>query len=263
MESQPEPFFRRQGEAFMPQPICAGPWDPKSLHGRVIAGLLGGIIEARFRDAAFQFTRLTVDLWRLPQFVPLTVETRLVREGGRIKVVDAECFADGVSMGRAIGLLLRRGTPPAGEIWSPPDWDFPKPDTFDPPPPPEARDWTPMWETRGRGNAFGTVGRKQVWVRELRPLFDHEPLTPFQRVALAADLTSPLANSGSSGLGYINTDITLYLHRDPVGEWIGFESLAHHADAGVATGECTLYDEHGAIGRSSVAALAQRRTPTP
>ena len=35
-------FFRREGEAFIPGPACRGPWDPKSLHGRVVAGLLGG-----------------------------------------------------------------------------------------------------------------------------------------------------------------------------------------------------------------------------
>ncbi|MFN0096326.1 MAG: thioesterase family protein [Dehalococcoidia bacterium] len=258
----PEPFFRRQGDAFMPQPICRGPWDPKSLHGRVIAGLLGAAIEVRFGDPAFQFARLTIDLWRLPGFVPLTVATKLLREGGRIKVAHAECFADGVSMGQATGVLLRKGAAPAGEIWSPPDWDFPKPEEI--PlrelPADIPRDWAPMWETRDQGRSFGTVGPKRVWMREIRPLVDADPLTPFQRVALAADFSSPLAHSGSTGLAYINTDITVYLHRDPRGEWIGFDSTHHHASEGVAVGECMLYDEEGAIGRSMVAALAQKRT---
>ena len=38
---------------------------------------------------------------------------------------------------------------------------------------------------------------------------------------MAADFTNPLANSGDQGLEFVNADYTLYLHRLPVGEWIG------------------------------------------
>lgn len=255
-----EPFFRRDGDRFVPQPICRGPWDPNSLHGRVVAGLLGGVIEQRFGGPGWQFTRLTTDLWRLPDFTPIEVRTELRREGGRIKVVDAEAFAGGNSIGRSTGVLLRRTGAPEGEVWSPPAWDFPHPDQLKPPAaPPAVRDWEPMWDMRGEGNAFGPGTRKRAWLREIRPLWDEEEMTPFQRVALAADFTSPMANSGTHGLQYINTDITIYLHRDPVDEWVGFEVLAHHGAEGVGVGECMLYDTQGAIGRSITAALAQRR----
>ena len=30
-----EPFFRREGARYQPTPSSRGPWDPKSLHGRV------------------------------------------------------------------------------------------------------------------------------------------------------------------------------------------------------------------------------------
>ena len=36
----------------------------------------------------------------------------------------------------------------------------------------------------------------------------------------------------------------------------------HHATDGIAIGECWLYDEEGAIGTSTVAALAQRKPMT-
>ena len=42
-----EPFFTRDGERFVPTQSARGPWDPKSLHGRVIIGLLGAEIERR------------------------------------------------------------------------------------------------------------------------------------------------------------------------------------------------------------------------
>jgi hypothetical protein len=33
-------FFTRDRDAFIPTTIANGPWDPNSLHGRVIIGLL-------------------------------------------------------------------------------------------------------------------------------------------------------------------------------------------------------------------------------
>ena len=87
-------------------------------------------------------------------------------------------------------------------------------------------------------------------------------MTPFVHVATGADFASPFANAGDQGLGYINSDVTIYLHRLPVTNWIGFEVVNHHATDGVAIGECWLYDEQGPIGTSTVAALAQRKPMT-
>jgi hypothetical protein len=255
-------FFSRDGRAFVPHPVCRGPWDPNSLHGRVIAGLLGSEIDIRHGSHEFQLARLTIDLWRLPTFVPIEVSTDLVREGGRIRVVDAECIAAGQSVGRATGVLLRKGEQPEGQIWSPAPWDMPHPDTIAPEPlPPNLPEgWQPMWETRSPdGVSFGTAARKRVWMREVRPLVDGEPLTPVQRVALACDYTNPLANSGTAGLGFINVDITLYLHRLPVSDWLGFEVEDHGSTEGVCLGASRLYDVEGPIGHSIVAGLAQRR----
>jgi len=255
-----EPFFIREGDLFVPQPISRGPWDPNSLHGRVIAGLLGGVIERRHAEPGQQVARFTVDLWRLPTFIPIEVKTTVARDGNRIKVVDAECFAKGGSVGRASAVLLRQTEPPGGEVWAPPTWDMPPPGTLEPDRPSMANEgWAPMWETRAPTPFFGVTGKKRLWLRENRAMVAGEPLTPFQRVALASDFTSPLANSGSAGLAYINADITVYLARYPVGEWVGFEATDHVAADGLCVGDCRLYDESGPIGHSAVAGLAQKK----
>ena len=46
-----EPFFRKQGDLFLPTRAGVGPWDPNSLHGRVLAGLL-----------IYEVERLVIDL---------------------------------------------------------------------------------------------------------------------------------------------------------------------------------------------------------
>ncbi len=251
-----EPFFILHGDIFVPTTACRGPWDPRSLHGRVIIALLGHAIEQRHGAADFLPARLTVDLYRLPGFAPVTIETRVVREGGRIKVIDAEFFSDGVSHARATCQLLKRTENSEGTVWGPPNWNAPDPETIEPPP---NRPLGGMWTMRPVTGGMGTLGPRRTWMKEVRQLVGGRELTPFVRVASAADFASPFANSGDKGLGYINTDATLYLHRAPAGEWIGLEVVNHRATDGIAIGECFLYDTAGPIGSSSVCALAQRR----
>lgn len=254
-----EPFFLREGGILTPTPSCRGPWDPKSLHGRVIAGILGHEIERLHGDPEFIPARLTVDMYKLPGFDPVEVTTRVVRAGGRIKVVDAEFISGGVSMGRATCQLLRRTEAPEGEVWSPPQWEVPRPQDIAPPE--DRRMGGAMWATRPISGGFGERGPRKLWMSEVREIVGGEPLTPFSRVAVACDFVSPAAHAGTAGLGYINSDVTLYLHRLPVGEWIGFETVNHGATDGVAVGECFIHDEAGRIGFGSCCALAQKRAP--
>jgi hypothetical protein len=196
-------------------------------------------------------------MYRLPDLSPVEVVTRVVKDGYRIKVVDAEFISGGESAGRATCQLLRRTENPAGTVWSPAGWDAPKPADIAPD---AQRPLGGMWDVRRISGGFGEPGYpRRLWMAEVRDLVEGEPFTPFARVATAADFVSPFANSGDQGLSYINTDVTLYLHREPVTDWIGFDVFNHGATDGVAIGECFLHDEQGPIGSASCTALAQKR----
>jgi hypothetical protein len=225
----------------------------------VVAGLLAHAIEAQYGEPEFMPARFTIDMYRLPDLSAAEVRVRPIREGHRIKVIDAEYLVNGMSMARATCQFLRKSENPDGAVWSPPNWSVPKP--ADIPPPEDGRGpMGGMWATRRITGDFGTTGPdKKLWMSDFRELVEGEALTPFGRVALAADFASPFANSGDKGLGWINSDITVYLARLPATEWVGFEVKNHQEDAGVAVAECWLYDETGPIGMSSCAALAQKR----
>ncbi|MEO6780574.1 MAG: acyl-CoA thioesterase domain-containing protein [Bradyrhizobium sp.] len=253
-----QPFFTTDGDVFIPTPAANGPWDPTSLHGRVIIGLLASVIEQRHGGDDFVPARLTVDMFRLPGFAPIEVKTGLVRNGMRIRVIEADFFSGGVSMARASCQLLRKTQNPDGRVWTPPNWDVPAPSEIPAPTDPRLG-MNGKWTTRPITGAMGTVGPRRLWMSEVRDLVEGTPLTPFVRAAVAADFASPFANAGDRGLGYINSDVTLYLHRLPATPWIGFDVVNHHATDGIAIGECCLYDERGPIGTSTVAALAQRK----
>ena len=251
-------FFTREGESYVPQATCRGPRNPDSLHGRVIIGLIGFELERLHGGEEWMPVRLTVDMYRLPDFSPITAMTSIVRGGRRIKVVDCELMSGGKSIGRGTCQFLLRSENAPGITWSPPDWNVPKPEAL--PHPPAGQFGERMWKMRNIDNPFdGKSKPRRAWMCEIRELVDGSALTPFSRVAVAADFTSPLANRSETGLGYINTDVTVYLHRLPIGEWLGFEAINHHASAGVAIGESFLYDVEGAIGSVSCAALRQSR----
>ncbi|MEO8113908.1 MAG: acyl-CoA thioesterase domain-containing protein, partial [Phenylobacterium sp.] len=124
---QNQPFFTKDGTNYVPTDASRGPWNPNSLHGRVMVGLLGHEIERLHGGPDYMPARLTVDMYRLPDLSAVEVTTRVVKDGYRIKVIDAEFISGGVSAGRATCQLLRRTENPAGRVWTPEPWQVPKP----------------------------------------------------------------------------------------------------------------------------------------
>ena len=58
---------------------------------------------------------------------------------------------------------------------------------------------------------------------------------------------------------FINADLTLYVEREPVGEWICLDSQTRIASGGVGIAESVLYDERGRVGRATQALLVAPR----
>jgi len=48
----------------------------------------------------------------------------------------------------------------------------------------------------------------------------------------------------------MNTDLTLVLHRDPEGDWLGSESVGYWEPNGIGLADALLFDQHGPVGRA-------------
>ena len=72
------------------------------------------------------------------------------------------------------------------------------------------------------------------------------------RVAAAADFGNGVSSvvDWNAGWVFINPDLTVYLHRLPVGEWVAVDAVTHASHRGLGYAEVALYDEEGRIGRS-------------
>lgn len=251
-DSQPNAYFVQDGDVYAPTEYARGTWDPRIMHGRYVSAILAHAMEAAHGSPDFQVSRISVDLFRTPYRQPVRLETRLVRDGNRIRVADASIFleADGSELARGSMVMLRRTEQPDGEIWAPEIEPMPDPAVLEGEPGEYAAHRIPG-AVRGRD-------RDRAWYRAKRPLVLGVPLTPVVRVALTADLANVSANGGSEGLNYINADVVVHMVRDPEGEWVGLDTIAHHAAEGIAVGECLIHDRSGPLGRVSMCSLSNR-----
>lgn len=260
-----EGFFRAEGGEFVPSEISSSPWGPV-LHGRLIGGLTARFVEqARAADPDLVCTRLTIDMFRSAPLVPVRVSARTVRTGRRIAVLEVTVEQEKGPIGQGKVVLLRRSEQPEGTFRATPGWAAPAPG--------EAlgslpsgtdgrglsRDashrWRPPWQAWAVDGPSGPRSGG-IWVRDVCPLIAGEELTPLVRVAMAADLSSPQSNSSERGLPFINADYTLYLGREPQGEFVGIQPYGHISERGVAVGQCVVHDEAGPLGFIATTAVA-------
>lgn len=244
-----EPFFRPDGDSFVPTEIAQGGWGP-ALGGQTVGGLLARAVEQRVEDPELIPVRLTVDILRRVAFEPVQVSAETVRVGKRMQALQAAMFQHGELVARASTLHLRPSTQPPDGAWTTPLSMPPlpaEPERFNPA--------VPMFIAPYGGEPDGSKtfawqydGPRHAWIREIRSLVDGEQMTPFIRAAMAVDVTASMTNFTPSGLGFINADYTLTLCRLPEGPYIGLAAVSHYSAEGIAVGSATLFDARGPIG---------------
>jgi hypothetical protein len=269
-----EGFFRADGDTLVPAAFATSPWG-QVLHGRLIGGLTARAAEqARAGDPDMACSRLTIDMFRSVPLAPVRVTTRSVRAGRRIAVLEVTIEQDDVPVGQGRAVLLRRSEQPGGTFRPVPAWNARTPPQLGPPRSPSTSRWTAPWESwpvggpggpddSGGPDNPGAAVTGGLWIRDIHPLITGEQLTPLVRVAMAADLASPVSNFSTRGLSFINADYTLYLGREPQGEYVGIQPGGHISDAGVAAGHCVAHDLRGPVGFVTVAAVANPTMGSP
>ena len=258
-------LFVPDGEHFISTELTRGPWTPEAQHGGPPAALLARVIEHTQGGDGMMVVRLTVELLRPVPVVPLAVTARVVRPGRKVQLVEASMRAGDVEVAKATALRIRTA-------------DLPVPassDAVSAPPPPEAGSTSlPPWgepvayrsfhrdgvEHRFVTGSFSEPGPATDWIRLRVPLVAGEPTSPLARVVAAADFANGISwtLSRTDGWQFINPDLTIYLHRHPVDEWICLESITSVQSHGIGLTESALWDRRGPIGRSLQSLLLDR-----
>jgi hypothetical protein len=266
-------IFIPDGDRFIPTDFARSPWGPDVLHGGPPAGLLARAIEQANTDTGLHVARMTVDLFRPVPKAPLHVTTQFVREGRRIAVIEASLFAGDVEVSRASALLLRESEVDLPDVHLPGPPSVAGPEGIPTtglstmlsegspaasPQMPGPTGFHTTIEVRRVGGLSGR-GRGAAWIRIPVPFVAGEELTPLVRMAATADFGNALGHiRAGNGIGFINADITLYLHRMPAGQWICLDSQSVVQPHGAGIVESMVHDARGPVGRVVQALLANR-----
>jgi Thioesterase-like superfamily len=254
--------FELDGDRLVPSELARGPWSPDAQHGGPPAALLARAIERADPGPAPFVARLTVEFLRPVPLAPLTVQTRTVRPGRRVQWLEASLVADDVEVARASAVRLRVDPGLALPVPDPEASTVPRPASGSPYviqfPNTSVGFWQAM-ELRVAAGSFAEVGEATIWFRLVVPVVADEEPTPLQRVAAAADFGNGVSAALERGRYlFINPDLTIHLHRGPVGEWVALEARTHAEANGVGLAESALHDERGRIGRSLQSLLLDR-----
>lgn len=80
------------------------------------------------------------------------------------------------------------------------------------------------------------------------------------RAAVLADLGNAVgASLPIEQYTFINADLTVSLHREPVGEWLALDAVSRFGPAGAGVASCVLHDQVGPVGHSLQHLVARPR----
>ncbi|MFI5286509.1 MAG: thioesterase family protein [Candidatus Dormibacteria bacterium] len=261
----PEPLFTPNKRGYVPSDHARGPWDRSAMHGGPPAALMAAVMEALPTDAPMAVVRTTVEIFRPVPLRPVEVSARIEREGRRVQMLAATLTDGNTELCRATAWRMRiadldLGEQPEPEVpfAGPDDSTGHVPESDDP-----AFHRTGM-EMRYAHGSFLERGPATVWMRLAVPVIAGQTPTPLQRVLAAADFGNGVSAALPWGqFLFINTDLTVYLHRQPEGEWICLDASTDVDSHGVGVAHSRLYDQRGAIGRSLQGLFIDRLRVTP
>jgi hypothetical protein len=255
-----EPVFEAVDGRFVASELGRGPWDPRALHGGAPAALLVRSFERLPAADGLRLARLTYEFLRPVPVGPLEVHAEIVRPGRRVQLLEASIVAGGVEVVRARALRVQladaraadghRTPPPPGPAHGRP------PELHPPHRPMFALDAVEIVFVAG---TWGS-GPSTAWFRLRSPIVAGEAPSALQRLAAAGDFGNGISATLSwNEYLYINPDLTLYVEREPVGEWICLDAQTRISTDGIGVAESVLYDQSGRVGRATQALLVAPR----
>ncbi|WP_433282606.1 thioesterase family protein [Pseudonocardia xinjiangensis] len=260
-----EPFYLPldgpDGERFHATLSSTGPWFADAQHVGPPSALLARALERSGTGPGTQLSRITVEVLGPVPAGEVQVRAGVERPGRSVELLTAEMTAGGRAVLRARAWRLVVGDTRAvagGEV--------------DPLPPPEQGvhrperppGWLPGFldavEWHWLQGWYGEPGPGTTWGRLRVPLVEGEEPSPLQRLLVVADT----GNGAAAPLDlrhwlFVNTELTVHLHRPPVGEWMAVAAATVVGPTGMGTVSGLLFDERGHTGRSTQSVVVRPR----
>ncbi|TCK24265.1 thioesterase family protein [Pseudonocardia endophytica] len=254
------------GEHFEATFSTTGPWFSDAQHMGPPSALLVRALErlddGRAPDAPGLVTaRVTVEILGKVPAGPVVVSAEVERPGRSIQMAGATMVAGGRPVLRARSWRLAREDTSSVTTGLAPD--IPGPDTA------TVREERPDGWLPGYVDAMEWAwvtgwltepGPGRAWIRQRVPLVDGEEPSPLQRLMAVADSANGIAAPlDVRSWFFLNTELTVHLHRDPVGERFGLDAATVVGPSGLGTASAEIHDRDGHVGRISQALTVRPR----
>ncbi|ASJ71743.1 thioesterase family protein [Granulosicoccus antarcticus] len=254
MASSTSFFTTLDGLWFQPTEHTRGPWDEHACHAGPPTGLLARAVEQLFPE--HRLTRLTVNLQRPVPFDGFHVHASIVRQGRTVCLSEAHLVdRSGKTVITAAGMHLLPASPVEDMPSYQQDMGSPEQAAAGPFPIESTLHGQPAFNGAGVAVRYpagqnNAPGPTRAWLKTV-PLLDSETASPFQRICPLADCGNAFGrNAEPQDVTFMNTDLTLVLHRDPVGEWLGTDSVGYWETNGIGLADALLFDATGVVGRA-------------
>ncbi|MDQ3406226.1 MAG: thioesterase family protein, partial [Actinomycetota bacterium] len=235
----------------------AGPWSADHQHMGPPTALLARELRSLPSAAPSTLARITVEILGPVPVAEVTVSAQVERPGRSVELLAGELSAGGRVVARARAWrIVQSDSEAVSNLDVPP---LASPDTATPTPKrPEG--WGPGYldvlEWRALAGALGEFGAATIWARQRIDLVAGETPTGLDRLFVVADSGNGVSNLlDPRQWHFINTELTVHIQREPVGDWIGLDAHTVIGANGTGAAYSVLHDETGPLARGAQALL--------
>ena len=245
-------FERLDDHTFRPTVHAGGAWNPGELHFSPLAGLIVHEIERFAAGRAgppLLLSRISFDILGFLADDVCQVRVETIRPGKTIELVEATLSIGGRSVTRARAWLL--APIDTGAVAGGGAEPLPSPESL------PSRDMAAEW----MGGYIASIdvrmvsaphpGRGTAWIRSDHPLVAGENAGPVASFVRLTDTANGIATRvRPTDWIFPNVDLTIHLHRQPTGEWVGLDTTVVFGPTGQGITSTVLHDVGGPIGHA-------------
>ncbi|MFD1151220.1 thioesterase family protein [Saccharothrix hoggarensis] len=253
-------YERLDDDRFASTGHTAGPWSSESQHLGPPSALLVRALERCAPRPEALLSRVTFEVLGPVPVAELTVTAAVERPGRSVELLAAELAHAGRPVLRARAWRIVAGDTAAvasGE-------GEPLPPAAGCPPMAVPEHWQGGYlaamEWRSVSGGIFAPGDATIWARPVVRVVAGEEPSAAQRLFTVADSASGVSSRLDIRAWYaINTDLTVHLHREPVGEWFALDAQTVIGPSGVGVATSVLHDVRGPVGRSAQSLFVRER----
>lgn len=226
-----------------------GSWSEKEQHMAPATGIIcAELFQFSPRDDV-RIGRISLDILGLISVGEFQIETKIIRPGKTIELIESTMIAGGKSCisARTWRMAVSDTKVVAGLEDQPvegpqdaPVWD-------------EIKSWPGGYiqsiEARSHERRHG---KGIVWLTSKLEMVEGQSTPDFVRLMGLVDTANGVVTRQQWPFKYSfpNLDLQIHLHRMPQGQWLGLETVQQHGDDGIGLTSSVLHDIHGPFGRS-------------